>query len=223
LAERRRGWSGALKALRWALRIIAIGAALIFATSLVPGPKLAPEVLEAAGGIALLATLLALLLDVATPATGGRTGATVRLLLGMPATVTALYLVFLSSGVPGVINRVTAPDGSQYLLGVGPMPTDVDYQLWRSVDPSGLFWERTEDLTWSEDGGFTENPRLVLVRDRWLLVRRGGIWTDCYEIVAEGLEHCGGGHTIPDWQNPDAWRRASAEMAVKVGVGPGEN
>ena len=85
-----------------------------------------------------------------------------------------------------------------------------------------MFWEPAETLTWSEDGGFTEDPKLVLVHERWLLVRRGGIWTDCYEISPTKLMSCGGGDQMQDWQDPDAWRAASEAMALKTGAGPAD-
>lgn len=212
-----------VKRLRVFLRAVAACSAILFATALNPlGVIPAPEVLNAASLIALIAIPAALLFDAVVPPAGRRLGPVVKLLLGVPATLVVLFWIALSSGLPGVVNRVTAPGGQQYLLGVGPMPTDVDYQLWRSVGPAGLFWEPAGTLTWSEDGRFTEDPELVLVHARWLMVRRGGIWTDCYEIVGGALKSCGGGIRIQDWQDPDAWRRASAEMAARVGATPEE-
>ncbi|MBU4136055.1 MAG: hypothetical protein KJ690_06530 [Alphaproteobacteria bacterium] len=210
-----------VETIRWLIRAVAVGAAALFLTSLNPlGVILSPEWLDHASLVALIAIPLALVLDVVAPPTRRRLWPMLRLLIGLPAALIALMWIALASGLPGVVNRVTTPGGQQYLLGVGPMPTDVDYQLWRSVGPGGVLWERAESLTWSEDGGFTRNPRLVLVAERWLMVRRGGIWTDCYELTPGGLRSCGGGHEVHDWRNPDAWRAASAEMAAKVGVRP---
>lgn len=210
-----------INGLRWLIRTVAAGSAVLFLTSLNPlGVILAPELLNLASVVALIAIPLAVVFDVVAPPAKRRLWPIVRLLVGLPATVVAVVWIAVASGLPGVVNRVTTDSGQQYLLGVGPMPTDVDYQLWRSVGPGGVLWERAEILTWSEDGQFTQNPQLVLVRERWLMVRRGGLWTDCYEITPGELKSCGGGHEIQDWPNPDAWRAASAEMAVKVGVKP---
>ena len=212
-----------VKRLRVLLRSVAAGSAILFASSLNPlGVIPAPEVLNAAGVIALIAIPSALLFDVVMPPAGRRLGPAIRLLLAIPAILVAFVWIALSSGLPGVVNRVTAPGGQRYLLGIGPAPTDVDYQLWRSVGSAGLLWKPAGTLTWSEDGRFTEAPALVLVHERWLMVRRGGIWTDCYEILADSLTSCGGGSSVPDWQDPDAWRQASAEMAAKVGATPEE-
>ena len=204
---------------RWLIRIIAAGSAVLFLTSLNPlGVILAPELLNHVSVVALIAIPLALVVDVVAPPAKRRLWPIVRLLIGLPATLFALLLGSLAS--PGVINRVTLPDGQQYLLGIGATPTDVDYQLWKSVGPRGFFWRKAEDLTWSEDGGFTEDPQLILVNERWLMVRRGGIWTDCYEVTATRLEPCGGINEMPDWQSPGSWRVASARMAREVGAEP---
>lgn len=206
---------------RWLIRTLAAGSAVVLLTSLnPPGVILAPELLNHASVVALIAIPLALVFDAVAPPSRMRLWPMVRLLVGLPASVVAVVWIAFASGLPGVVNRVTTASGQQYLLGVGPMPTDVDYQLWRSVGPGGVLWERAESLTWSEDGQFTQNPQLVLVRERWLLVRRGGIWTDCYEITPGELKSCGGGDEIQDWQDPDAWRAASEEMATLVGAKP---
>ena len=223
MAESRGRGARWVKGLRVLLRAVAAGSAILFATSLNPlGVIPAPEVLNAASLIALITIPSALLFDVVVPPAGRRLGPAVRLLLAIPATIVAFVWIALSSGLPSVVNRVTAPGGQQYLLGIGPMSTDVDYQLWRSVGPAGQLWKPAGTITWSEDGRFTEDPELVLVHERWLMVRRGGIWTDCYEILANSLKSCGGGYVVQDWQDPDAWRRASAEMAARVGATPEE-
>jgi hypothetical protein len=206
---------------RWLIRTVAAGSTVLFLTSLNPlGVILAPELLNHASVVALIAILLALIFDVVAPPAKRRLWPMVRLLVGVPATVIAVVWIAFTSGLPGVVNRVTTDSGQQYLLGVGPMPTDVDYQLWRSVGPGGVLWERAESLTWSEDGQFTQNPQLVLVHKRWLMVRRGGIWTDCYEITPGELRSCGGVHQMPDWQKTGAWRAASARMVQQVGAEP---
>jgi hypothetical protein len=210
-----------VEGIRGLIRIVAVGSTVLFLTALNPlGVILVPEMLNGAGVVALAAILLALIFDVVAPPAGRRLWPGVRLVIGMPAAIVALLWITLISGSPGVINRVTAPDGQHYLLGVGPMPTDVDYQLWRSVGPGGVFWERSETLTWSEDGQFTRDPQLVLVNERWLMVRRGGIWTDCYEITPAALESCGGGYQMQDWRKPAAWRAASDAMVLKTGAKP---
>ena len=204
---------------RWTLRAVALGSAASILTSINPwGIILAPEFLGTVSLIGLVAIPMALTIDLIAPPASRRRWPAIRLIVGLPATLLAILVVSLAS--PGVINRVTLPDSQQYLFGVGAMPTDVDYQLWKSVGPGGVFWRKAEDLTWSEDGGFTEDPQLVLVKERWLMVRRGGIWTDCYEVTAAGLNPCGGINEMPDWQRPGTWHAASARMAQEVGADP---
>tara|TARA_R110002124_G_scaffold218613_3_gene384480 strand:- start:720 stop:1427 length:708 start_codon:yes stop_codon:yes gene_type:complete len=206
---------------RGLVRFVAVGSTALFLTSLNPlGVILAPEILNGTSLVAVFSIALALIFDVIVPAAGKRLWPALRLLVGLPAAVFALVWSAFTSGLPGVVNRVSAPDGQQYLLGVGPTPTDVTYQLWRSVGSGGLLWEQAEVLTWSEDGRFTEDPKLVLVHERWLMVRRGGIWTDCYEITPAALESCGGGYQMQDWRKPDAWRAASDAMVLKTGATP---
>jgi hypothetical protein len=90
------------------------------------------------------------------------------------------------------VDRITLPDGQVVMLGVDPVPTDVVYSLWRAED---IGWRPVLGpgmMTYSEDGSFTADPRLVLTSDgKRLLIRRGGIWTDCFD-VGFTLKPCAG-------------------------------
>jgi hypothetical protein len=82
-------------------------------------------------------------------------------------------------------DRITLPDGRIVMLTYEPVPTDTVFAVWEQV--GGLHWRplhtRADEITYSEDGSFTDDPRLVVSKDgRYLLVRRGGIWTDCWSI-----------------------------------------
>lgn len=85
------------------------------------------------------------------------------------------------------IDRVILPSGPIVMMTLEPVFTDTIFALWW---PDGWRWQAVFDaghqITYSEDGSFTANPRLVLSQDgRHLMIHRGGIWTDCWSIPAE--------------------------------------
>lgn len=98
------------------------------------------------------------------------------------------YLVGLLIGDGGGANPIAyveLRDGHRFVLAVEPIPTDVVYTLFEVEGPFGLYWRHTETgLDYSEDGRFVGDERLVVSRDeRWLMVTRAGVWTDCFHLV----------------------------------------
>lgn len=123
------------------------------------------------------------------------------------------------------IGRVTLPGGHIVMMTQEPGFTDTSFGLWR---PDGWRWQAVFDtdhqITYSEDGSFTEDPALVLAPDsRYLTIRRGGIWTDCWEIKAEMKpsepKPCLPQETnIP--QSRSAWLDRSDRITAAVSVEP---
>ncbi len=118
-------------------------------------------------------------------------------------------------------DRVTLPDGRTVMLTREPVPTDVAFAVWERAD--GLHWRplftQAADITYSEDGSFTADPRLVVSRDgRHLLLRRGGIWTDCWTIEARPRLCPLGEGEAPS--GPDDWRSRSLRIAAATGADP---
>lgn len=114
------------------------------------------------------------------------------------------------------LDQVRLADGRVIHLVLDAVLTDTSYSLWKET-AGGMYWRRIEgDLTYSEDGRFVGDERLVLSHDnRRLLVSRGGIWTDC--ISAQRPDHtCGGTPPVPDWRDADfehEMRRNSQQLA----------
>jgi hypothetical protein len=163
---------------------VSVPAALICLQALmllIGQPIIAPEAVNAASLVLLFAPSLALLIYPFIARRSARSWAIIRAICLPPLLLAGLVIWAFASGIPGPVNRVRTPDGEQFLLGVDPAPTDVVYSLWRAVDTYGLFWTRVPaELTYSEDGSLTSDPKLVLSHDsQRLTVRRGGRWTDC--------------------------------------------
>lgn len=83
------------------------------------------------------------------------------------------------------LSRASLPDGGTALLTLEPGITDTSYALWRATGPLlRPLSPPYEYLSYSEDGSLTADPALALSRDgARLLVRRGGVWTDCVEVA----------------------------------------
>ena len=134
--------------------------------------------------IGLLALLSGLALAAVTTRGWWRVLPALALLAGGPFLFLGLVLLQLQARPFSELDRVTLPDGRVIVLGLDHVPTDSVYSLWRT---EGRGWRPlvnpVEDLTYSEDGSFTADPRLVVTPDgERLLIRRGGIWTDCLDI-----------------------------------------
>ncbi|MFD0938840.1 hypothetical protein [Methylobacterium trifolii] len=140
--------------------------------------------------------------------------------LAFPLFVVVIGFVQVAT-VRSEIDRVSLPSGRVVMMTIGPGITDTIFGLWEKAG----WWcwqtpfEAASDITYSEDHSFTSNPRLVVTADgRYLLIRRGGIWTDCWAIVT-GLNSC-----LPGEQNsPDKredWIDRSERIAGIVGADP---
>lgn len=116
-------------------------------------------------------------------------------------------------------DRTTLPDGRVVMLTYEPVPTDTVFAVWEQAD--GLRWRplytMPDQIASSEDRSFTADPRLVVSGDgRYLLLRRGGIWTDCWAI-GTGPVPCPSGH------GPSAreeWLARSRRIATVIGADP---
>lgn len=153
--------------------------------------------------------------------------------------LSALLLVLLTLGgglfvdlfawyySPLHVSKVSLPDGRQIMLAEDLVWTDTVFSLWQPHDSYWSIWQEVEayHLTYSENGDFTWDAKLVVAPegDR-LLVRRGGIWTDCFDVVDE-IRNCEGTKTYLDWQNPDEWFAQSEriERLTNLSPGPMEN
>lgn len=69
-------------------------------------------------------------------------------------------------------------------LGVEDSMRDVSFILFEDADPGGFVWRKIDTLDHIDEGPFARPPSLVVSPDgRWLLARRGGIWTDAFRLV----------------------------------------
>jgi hypothetical protein len=119
------------------------------------------------------------------------------------------------------IDRVSLPNGRVIMMTIEPGMTDTIFGLWEKV--GGWSWqapfEAVSEITYSEDHSFTTDPRLVVTANgQHLLIRRGGIWTDCWAI-ATSLNPClPGEYNSPDkWED---WISRSERIAAIVGADP---
>ncbi|MCB5176384.1 hypothetical protein [Microvirga lenta] len=183
----------------------------------------APRILDELAVYGLLALSAGLCFGAITASGGRRLSWILGVVPGVPIITLILAVLALSAGTPSEINRIRLDDGRLLMLAIEPVPTDAVYNVWQSEDSFGLVWSRLRDvsLTYSEDGSWTEDPALVLTPNgKRLLVRRGGIWTDCLETTP-GLEHCPGVLSSLAWTKPDAWLRQSERIGDLSGLSPG--
>ena len=114
--------------------------------------------------------------------------------VGLIALVPTSFIALLvASGYgPSSLDRVTLTSGKQLVLALEPVPTDSVYTLYQPTGPFGFWWRELDvDLTYSEDGRYTGDERLVLsTDDKWLAVARGGIWTDCFHMIKDAPIPC---------------------------------
>ncbi|QRM28238.1 hypothetical protein [Microvirga sp. VF16] len=142
---------------------------------------------------------------------------------GSPILLLMLAFAGLVSGAPSEVNRAQLEDGRLLMLGIESIPTDVVYRLWQAEDRYGLVWRKLSDiqLTYSEDGSWTDDPALIATPDgKRVLIRRGGIWTDCLEATQE-FKQCPGVHGALDWTRPTEWLQQSEQIASITGLLPG--
>lgn len=178
--------------------------------------------LIASAGLILL--VLSGLIGAATRQGWRRAVPLIALVFMVPVIVLMLGLVE-STFTRREIGRVTLPGGHIVMMTLEPGFTDTSFGLWR---PDGWRWQAVFDagyqITYSEDGSFIEDPAVVLAPDsRHLMIRRGGIWTDCWEIKAE-MKPSEPKPCLPQQTNiPEsrsAWLDRSDRITAAVGVEP---
>jgi hypothetical protein len=116
-------------------------------------------------------------------------------------------------------DRITLPDGRVVMMTYEPVPTDTVFAVWEQVGK--LRWRplhtRADEITYSEDHSFTDDPRLVVSNNgRYLLVRRGGIWTDCWSIGTSPAPCLRSDHPLTREQ----WLARSQGIAAVIGTDP---
>lgn len=215
-------------------RLLLVGSALLLLShfllvvSAVPsngGPQIIlPTAANLIASAALIVLVLSGLIAAATRQGWRRVGPLIAIVFMVPVVVLMLGFVELTL-VRREIGRVTLPGGHIVMMTQEPGFTDTSFGLWR---PDGWRWQAVFDadhqITYSEDGSFTEDPALVLAPDgRHLTIRRGGIWTDCWEIKAE-MKPSEPKPCLPQETNiPEsrsAWLDRSDRITAAVGVEP---
>ncbi len=205
----------------WVTVVVSAWICVMALGGLVGLPILAPELVNAVSVVPLFAITALLILSAMRAEKGRRAWAITRAIVLPPLVLIVLVVWGFLSGLPGVVNRVTLSDGRQFLLGVGPEPSDIVYVLWQSVDRWGVFWRPTKyDLTYSDDGTQTADPALVVdPNGRRLLVRRGGLWTDCLDIETD-IRACASKVEEPSQRDSESWRARSEDIERLVGLHP---
>lgn len=141
-----------------------------------------------------------------------------------PFIIVVVLIVQLFTQTPVLLNYAKVADGRTFLLTQFPTIQDDAWAIWRPHDRLGIIWAmETDQMTYSEDGRFTSNAKLVATGDgRRVLVQRGGIWTDCFEVEAK-LQDCDVQDL--DWDaaflNPQLWVEHSDAIAEFSGMPAG--
>lgn len=169
----------------------------------------------------LLLMAIALILQFRWTSAGWRLLTALTTAFFVPFCLSALLLAAI--GGPSRIESVRLSDGHRFILAGEPIPTDAVYTLYEAEDSIGLMWRRVSWLDYSEDGRFVGEERLVLSPDeRWLLVTRAGIWTDCFRLVRGRPILCGV-LPSPSWTDPGYeadMRLRSRRIAELTGLAP---
>jgi len=136
------------------------------------------------------------------------------LALGLLVALTAGLAILMPMRVEA--DQITLPDGRVVVMTYEPVPTDTVFAVWERMD--GIRWRplyaMPGQITYSEDGSFTADPRLVVSDDgRHLLLRRGGIWADCWPI-GERPSPCPLGESP---SSRDQWLERSRRITATVG------
>lgn len=126
--------------------------------------------------------------------------------------VSFFILTWISWNTISFFDEVDLPKGVKIRLVHDPVPTDTVYSLWQTSGYSWWSWRRVPvSLTYSEGGEFQDSPSLEFsFDDKYLLVRRGGIWTDCIDLSSMMI--CEGIDQHPDWQNEQEWLNRSKQI-----------
>lgn len=143
------------------------------------------------------------------------------LYLFVPAMLFCMLIALLRG--PNPLETVRLSGGRFYTLAIEPIMTDSVYTLYEDADVAGLVWRQAGDLDYSEDGRFVGGERLVVSPgERWMVVGRAGLWTDCFRIV-EGRPVAVRVPPSPDWSSPDYepdMRLRSQRIATLTGLQP---
>ncbi|MFY8143394.1 MAG: hypothetical protein ACOVMT_05885 [Caulobacter sp.] len=143
------------------------------------------------------------------------------LLILLPGLLISFLVVIFLAPVSDEIASTRLPDGrTAHLSTDATVVTDVSYSLWVS-SPGAPFWRRHSRgyLSYSEDGSYIGDERLhVSANGKRLLVGRGGVWTDCFEINQD-FTPCDLGVEQPWWSDTDypAKMRAYSDTVYKAG------
>ena len=153
--------------------------------------------------VLLIALSLAGYLVASTPRHGRRV--LWHLLTLVPVVLIILLATIFLAPASDDLAQVRLPDGRTAHLGTdAAVITDVSYSVWIS-SPGSIFWRRppNTNLSYSEDGGYINDERLVVsANGKRLLVGRGGVWADCLEITKD-FTPCELGVEQPWWSEPN--------------------
>jgi hypothetical protein len=144
---------------------------------------------------------------------------------GLAALIPAWFFAWVMSEVSGPhgFDSVSLADGRRFILAQELVLTDSVYGLYEPYGPLGIYWRGAGDLDYSEDGRFTSDPGLTLSADeKWLLVARGGVWTDCFRLSAARPIDCAV-KPYPSWSDPgfeQDMRLRSGRIAALTGLKP---
>lgn len=128
----------------------------------------------------------------------------------------------LSSLLPNEVSRVRLRDGQTIVLAKEFSLKNAAWSLWRTVDSFPMMLRSLgTQISYSEDLSWTHDPALILSPDgRYLLVHRGGIWTDCL-VVENKMSACLDTVSSLDWQKPEEWIRRSERIEEMTGLSAG--
>ena len=129
----------------------------------------------------------------------------------------------VSGLLPSEVSRARLADGRTVVLAKEFSLRDAAWSLWRPVDSFPVMLRSLgTQISYSEAASWTRDPALILSPDgRYLLVRRGGIWTDCLITEAE-LAACPGTSSSLDGQKPEEWLRQSELIETMTGMSAGQ-
>ena len=145
--------------------------------------------------------------------------------LGLYAMIPVGFVGWVLSQISGAhgFDSITLADGRRFVLAQEPIMTDSVYSLYESPDPLGFTWRKAGELDYSEDGRFIDGAALAVSPDqKWLLVTRGGVWTDCFRLTPSRPVDCAV-KPYPYWNDPNFERDMklrSAGIAALAGIAP---
>lgn len=131
-------------------------------------------------------------------------------------------IVHLEAASEKAISIAELTNGRAFKLTEPVGSTDTICIIWEAEDKEQTKWRELDvQITYSEDGSWTRDPALIAIADdQHLLVRRGGIWTDCIEL-GPPVRNCAGTQSYLARYKPDDWIRQSDEIERITGLSPG--